>query len=117
MEKVIRTLKDGEILMNEGEKATEMYYVQSGTLQASKKSGDNELIVLGTITEKEFVGEMSFFKEIKRTATVTALGDVQVVVFAFDIFQDMLGALPPWYNSLVTTLVSRLKDVEEKLVT
>ena len=117
MEKVIRTLKDREILMNEGEKASEMYYVQSGSLEASKMSDDNNKIVLGTITEKEFVGEMSFFKEMDRTATVTAIGDVEVVVFAFDIFHDMLGALPPWYNSLVTTLVSRLKDVEDNLVT
>jgi len=117
MEKEVRKLAAGEILMQEGEHASEMFYVLSGTLQAFKTSEEGERIVLGKINAKEFAGEMSFFKEIDRTASVEAVDDVEVVVFAFDKFKDMLGALPPWYNDLVETLISRLKDAQDKLAT
>lgn len=117
MEKETRKLSAGDILMNEGEKSTEMFYLISGSLQAFKTSEDGEKVVLGTINEKEFIGEMSFFKEMDRTASVEALGDAEVVVFAFDKFKAMLGALPPWYNDLVMTLISRLKGAQDKLTT
>ena len=117
MEKEVRKLSAGEVLMSEGEQASEMFYVLSGTLQAFKTSDDGEKIILGNINSKEFAGEMSFFKEIDRTASVEAVDDVEVVVFAFDKFKDMLGDLHPWYNDLVETLISRLKDAQDKLAT
>jgi predicted acylesterase/phospholipase RssA/CRP-like cAMP-binding protein len=64
-------LKKGETLMNEGDEASEMYILLSGSLDASIQKDDQELSV-GRIERGESVGEMALLGEGKRSATIRA---------------------------------------------
>jgi CRP-like cAMP-binding protein len=51
-------------------------------------------VLVGTLKEGDIFGEMSFFGMAKRTASVTADGDVVVGMITKDVFMESVNKLP-----------------------
>lgn len=71
-------LAAGEALITEGEEGDDVFFVRSGQLEVSCRSGDDELS-LGRRRAGDLVGEMSDPNGGRRTASVRALTPVRVV--------------------------------------
>jgi len=96
MENVIaRTekIKDGSTIVEEGSWAYYAYILQSGKAKVWKNINGKQ-VQIGTLKEGDIFGEMSFFGMAKRTATVTADGDIKVGMITKDVFVDALNKLP-----------------------
>lgn len=63
----VRFLKEGDILIREGEDDRELYFLEQGGLQVSIKGNQVAALRPGTV-----VGEGTFFSGRSRSATVTA---------------------------------------------
>lgn len=113
MADTIKKKKD-EYLIREGQESSEMYYVQSGTLGVFKRKSASEQQI-GTVYSGELVGEMSFFDEEPRSASVKALSDCEVTVIPREKLDVALSKMPSWQKALVTTLVSRLRKANTKI--
>lgn len=105
----VKRLRPGEILIHEGDTTQQIYIVKSGTLKASRKDAQGRPQALGEIREGEFVGEMAYFNEEVRMATVEAVTDAEVVEIQPAIFEKVIYQRPSWAKTLFSTLSRRLK--------
>ena len=87
------TIKDSNVIVEEGSWAYYAYILQSGKAKVWKNI-ENKHVLIGTLKEGDIFGEMSFFGMAKRTATVTANGDVKVGMIAKDTFMEAIEKLP-----------------------
>ncbi|TVM03547.1 MAG: hypothetical protein CV087_04845 [Candidatus Brocadia sp. WS118] len=87
-------IKDGSIILEEGSWAYYAYVLQSGRAKVWKNI-NNKQVLVGTLKEGDIFGEMSFFGMAKRTASVTADGDVVVGMITKDTFMEAINKLSP----------------------
>ena len=107
-------LNPGDYLLREGEKSTEMYYLQSGTLAVFKRKGEKENQI-GTIISGELVGEMSFLDKEPRSASVKAMTESILVVVPHEKLEATLNGLPKWFTALLHTLLDRLRKANARV--
>ena len=105
----LKSIKKGEILFREHDEAESAYLVKSGKLRAfnQKPSGD---VLLGEILTGEFVGEMAILNGEKRSATVEALEDCELISIPPGSLDVLVFSKPAWSKALVRTLAKRLKS-------
>lgn len=88
-ERYLETHPMGEIIFSEGDIGTEMYIIQSGTVELLKSIG-GETRVLATLEKGDFFGEMSVLEDAPRNASARAKTDVEVVRINGALFDTML---------------------------
>jgi len=99
-------LDAGAVLAHEGEPGRELFLIVEGEAVVSLR-GD----ALATVGAGEFVGEMTLFERVPRSATVTALTPVRVLVAGAGSFGTLL-AHPVVLRRLATTLAQRLRAAQ-----
>jgi len=88
-ERYLVTHPMGDIIFSEGEIGTEMYIIQSGTVELLKEIGGSTR-VLSTLEKGDFFGEMSVLEDLPRTASARAKTDVELVRINGATFDAML---------------------------
>lgn len=106
----LKEYKEGDLIMQEGEKPTEIFEMISGS--ATAIHNDEEV---GTINEGEVFGEISFLAEKTRTATVKASEKSLVRVINEDDFLDLIKYNPQFIISISKTLAHRIIQLNEKV--
>ncbi len=110
----LRFLAAGDVLINEGEVADFVYILKSGQLRAYNMHEDKK-IILGEIEAGEFVGEMAYINHERRTASIEALTDAQLIEVPIGLIDKILYKRPSWTRALIQTLSKRLKNVNKEL--
>jgi hypothetical protein len=105
----LKFLKAGEVLIKEGESTQQVYIVRKGTLRAFKKKPTGELFTIGEIKAGEFVGEMAYFNDEARMASVDAVTDSELIEIQPAVFEKVIYQRPSWAKTLISTLAKRLK--------
>ena len=104
-------LKSGEILFREGEPGEHLYIVANGHLEILKAPGTDDELVLNTIHEGEYIGEMSLITGAPRTASVRAQsGDVVLLSLSRKQFNGLLHRHPELANIMISVLSYRLDN-------
>ena len=106
---VIKQLKKGEILINEGDLTKQVYILKKGLLRAYKKHPSGEVYSIGEVKPGEFVGEMAYFNEEARNASVDAIEDSELIEIQPTIFERVILQKPSWAKTLISTMTRRLK--------
>ncbi|MEY2726855.1 MAG: hypothetical protein RLZZ458_2722 [Planctomycetota bacterium] len=102
-----RSLAAGEILMSEGESATELYVLLSGRCGIYMQDPERRLRLIETVDESgSLLGEQSFLQGRQfRSASVVALEPIVVAVVPGNLFRDLLTADPRAADQLSTRAV------------
>ena len=108
-----RRLLAGEVLFREGEIGTELYVVETGQLILSKQDGDGQ-VELTRLGEKELLGEMAFFGDAERSATVVAAEETVLVEIDIEDVREYIERQPAWMHAILRTLVRRLSDTNAR---
>ena len=106
----LRFLQPGEILLKEGDSTQQIYIVKRGLLRAFKKGPLGEKNTLGEIQVGEFVGEMAFFNEESRMASIEAMVDSELIEIQPAVFEKVIYQRSSWAKTLFLTLTKRLKS-------
>ena len=104
----------GEIIFSEGDIGTEMYILQSGTVELFKSIG-GEIRVLATLEKGDFFGEMSVLEDLPRNASARAKTDVEMVRINGALFDTMLKNNPEIAIRMMRKLSRRLREVTAML--
>lgn len=104
----------GEIIFSEGEIGTEMYILQSGTVELLKSIG-GEIRVLATLEKGDFFGEMSVLEDLPRNASAQAKTDVELVRINGALFDTLLKNNPEIAIRMMRKLSRRLREVTAML--
>jgi CRP/FNR family transcriptional regulator, cyclic AMP receptor protein len=109
-----RDFRAGDVLFREGEEGREMFVIQGGRVQVSKKIGEAErpIAVLG---RGEFLGEMAILNNKPRSATATVLDDASCLVIDGHTLETMISSNTEIAVRLIKKLASRL-DAADALI-
>src|SRR5438445_12845057 len=109
-----REFRACDVLLLEGETGEEMYVIQSGAVQVSKRIGDEER-PLATLGRGEFLGEMAILNGKPRTASAIVLEDTKCLVIDQKTLETMVAKNPEIAMRLIKKLAKRL-DAADALV-
>jgi CRP-like cAMP-binding protein len=108
----VRSFKKGEIIFREGDIGEEMFIIRSGRVEVVKKIQDEEL-VLATLEANSFFGEMALFGDKRRTATIRAVENSEMITITKNVLAMQLAKAPDWFVAIMRTLVLRLKETNK----
>ena len=108
------SLKAGEFLIVEGELADDLFVVVSGELHVTKRSGTSE-IPLAHVGPGEIQGELAALERGKRTASVRAASDAEVLRIPYAAVRDLLSGGPDAALGIIRTVIGRLRGMEATL--
>lgn len=89
----VRELKDGEVLVKEGDKETTLFVLTAGKLAVSSKTNDKDVVVY-TMKVGEVAGTRAFVDRAPRRATLTAVGNSTVYTLEPTAFESLLDTHP-----------------------
>lgn len=112
MDDTLVYLKPGEILLDQGEESSNLYWCLQGELKVYKVSSDT-IVELGRIKAGELVGELSFIDQKQRSATVKAVSDCQLIQLNYADFEEMLKVQPKWIKKLLDTLTRKVRYLSD----
>lgn len=99
----VRSFKEGEVIFREGDAATELYVIQSGSVRIQL---GNRL--LGTLGSNDIFGEMALIDDTPRTATAVAETDVTLVPVSEKQFLFLVSQTPFFALKVMRVLARRL---------
>jgi CRP/FNR family transcriptional regulator, cyclic AMP receptor protein len=109
-----KQFKANEILFRQGDPSDFALLIHSGSVDVLREVG-NDAIVLGTVREGEFVGEMGVLEGRRRSATVRAASPVEAEVIERQAFLDRVSDDPELARKLLVRMSTRLRDVDDTL--
>lgn len=91
-----RTVKKGSFLIQEGEIGKEMFILEKGEVEITKRTLENEQYTVAVLREQDhaFFGELALMDEDKRSATIKALRECDVLVLKRDDFETLGNSNP-----------------------
>ncbi len=115
LQRFSRTYPPGAVICREGEEGTEMYIIQKGKVRVSKRFAGKTNVV--SVLEKgDFFGEMAIVNRIQRTATVTAIDTVELLVFDREGLQNMIARNVRIAMTIIDKLCRRLQQAHLKIL-
>ncbi len=110
-----RVLKKGEVLFTEGEPGDFAFIILSGTLEVSRISGGDK-IVLAYLKKEEIGGELALFTNQPRSATIIALEETTLSLLSRESVENELIKLSPWVQNMIFGLSKRFLKLNDFLV-
>jgi len=107
--------KKGEVIFHKTDMSTDLYIVDSGTLKAVLLDDDGDEIVLARFEAGAFFGELSLLDGQGRSATIVADTDSGLSVLSQPVFLELVTKDPKIAIALMTTMVGRLRNADEKI--
>lgn len=102
-------------IYDDGEAGDTLYIVTSGKVKLGKRSPDGRSHLLAIVGPAEMFGELSIFDPGPRTATATALTDVDAVTVDRDVFRAWIADRPEIAERLLRVLARRLRRTDTDL--
>ena len=106
----------GETIIRESGPGDEMFFIESGQVQVARRDGADALI-LAELAAGDLFGEMALLTGNPRSASVTALSDVNLWAMSQVDFDDLMIAYPNLALALSRLLSERLRSTDERLLT
>jgi CRP-like cAMP-binding protein len=103
------------VIFDEGDVGTEMYVIQSGTVELMKKTGRGDGKSLATLEKGDFFGEMSILEDVPRTATARAKTDCELIKINQSTFDEMLRHNTEIAVRMLRKLSRRLRETTKLL--
>lgn len=116
LERFGRTYTVGTVLFREGEVGEEMYVIQSGRVQLTRRVRGREMH-LGTLPPGEFFGEMAIVNNRPRTATATIIEEAHLLVIDGRTFEAMVRGNSEIALRFIKKLATRLELSNQQVET
>lgn len=104
----------GEVIVREGDEGSSMFVVQSGEAAVTLAGTEGEV---ARLRPGAFFGEISLLTGERRTATVTAVQDCEVIEIGVDAFRDVVLADPAIVERVTAAVAARRAELEQHRTT
>ena len=112
---VPRRFGAGEVIFREGDDSDTCYVVNAGHARALREHADGRQITLATFGPGDIFGELAMFDAERRSATVEATDDLEVLGILGGDMRRLLRRHPDMSVKLVISLGRRLRAANERL--
>jgi CRP-like cAMP-binding protein len=110
-----RSYAGGQVLFSEGDPGDALLVLESGSIRISRYSASGQEIVLNELTAPASIGELAMIDRQPRSATATAVGPVVVRWVRSATFDMLLDRDPSLSRVLLVTLVTMVRETNERL--
>lgn len=110
----MKKVEKDKYLFREGDAPDAMYVIKSGKL-AVVKTKQNSEIVLAEIGPGAMVGEMAFFDNKPRSASVKAMKDTDVIVLPYKALHAQFATFPEWAKAIMRTVNEHLRQANARI--
>ena len=104
-----------EQIYGEGDSGSTLYIITAGKVKLGKRSSDGRNHLLAVLGPSEMFGELSIFDPGPRTATATALTEVDAMAMDRDDFRAWVAERPEVAERLLRVLARRLRRTDDDL--
>ena len=112
---VPRSFAAGEVVFREGDESNTAYVVRSGHARAVRQHSDGRSITLANFGPGEVFGELAMFDSDRRSATIEAIDDLELLAILSADMQRLMREHPDIAVKLVVTLGRRLREANDRL--
>jgi CRP/FNR family transcriptional regulator len=110
-----RRFAAGEVVFREGDPSDTCYVVHSGHARAIREHPDGRQITLATFGPGDIFGELAMFDDERRSATVEATDELEVLGILGNDMRRLLRRHPDMAVKLVISLGRKLRATNERL--
>ena len=110
-----RSYAAGEAVFREGDSSDTCYVVREGRARAISEHPDGRQITLATFGPGDIFGELAMFDDERRSATVEAIEDLDVLAILGSEMRRLMREHPDIAVKLAVALVRRLRAANERL--
>lgn len=110
-----KTYREKDVLAKEGEPGYSMFVIVSGEVWVTVRNNLGEEIELAKRGAGDHLGEMAVLSDIPRTATLTALTDVETLEISQEKFEEILLTQPRTSLGIIRELIRRLEESDQRI--
>jgi len=110
----VRKIAQGDFLFKEGDTPDAMYVIKSGRFDVIKIKGQSE-IKLAELGPGAMVGEMAFFDNKPRSASVRAVKDGEAIVLPYKSLHAQFNQFPEWTKAIMRTVNEHLRKANQRI--
>jgi len=107
------SLRRGDILFNEGDIGNQLYVVTDGKVKLGRSSVDGRENLLALLGPGQMFGELSFFDPGPRSATATAVTDLELAALGHDVLGPLVEDHTGVALAFLHQLAERLRRTNE----
>jgi CRP-like cAMP-binding protein len=112
---VPRSFHAGEVVFREGDESNTSYIVRQGHARAVRQHSDGRTLTLANFGPGEVFGELAMFDSDRRSATIEAIDDLDLLAILGADMQRLMREHPDIAVKLVVTLGRRLRELNDRL--
>ena len=112
---VPRSFARGQVVFREGDASDTCYVVRRGHARAIREHLDGRTVTLANFGPGDIFGELAMLDDERRSATVEAIDELEVVAVLGADMQRLLREHPEISAKLVVALAGRLRETNERL--
>jgi CRP-like cAMP-binding protein len=109
-----QTVEPGRVIFQEGDTGDTMYIIQHGRVKITKRVSDVDKILM-VLEKGDFFGEMAIIRQIKRTATATAVDNCGLLTFNREGFFNMISKNTNIAMNIIEKLCLRLEIADNQI--
>ncbi len=110
-----RSYRRGQIIFQQGDPGTYLYAIETGRVKITIPSASGREMLVAVLGPGDFFGELALIDGQPRSATATALSEVQAYILGRQAFIRFLLNQPEAALAVCTVLASRLRQTDERL--
>ena len=114
--RTVRTYKRAAVIFSQGDAATDVFYIQNGSVKLSVLSRTGKEAVVAVLGAGDFFGEGCLAAQPRRIATASAMSVSTVLVVEKPQMLEMLHTQPALAERFLAHMLARNIRVEEDLV-
>jgi CRP-like cAMP-binding protein len=114
--RTIRKFARSAVIFSQGDAASHVFYIQSGSVKLSVLSRTGKVAVVAVLGQGEFFGEGCLAAQPRRIATASALSASTVLIVEKPQMLEMLHTQPALAERFLAHMLARNIRVEEDLV-
>ena len=105
-----------ETVIKQGEPGDEMYFIESGRARVVREMSSTRALVLAELEAGDLFGEMALLTGAPRSATVTALSELNLWILGQADFDDLVTTYPNLALAVSRLLSERLRNTDERFL-
>lgn len=110
-----RSLKDGDILIREGEVGNELHIIVAGHMAVTRESGEGDWITLQTLRPRDVAGELGFLDDLEHSASLRALGPVKVFSLKRERLEGLIDSQPRIVYLVMRAIVREIHGILRRM--
>ena len=109
-----KVFKPGQNLFKQGDAGDAAYVIVTGTAEVVIENDEDEVVV-ASLGQNEFIGEISILCDVPRTATIRAESELHTLKIKKEVFLGLVEQVPELGIEVMRELASRLSKTTAEL--